>query len=132
MVALNQMKLLISLAQIDGVVAPREKNFIINIGRANNVYPDQIEAMFEKSHSLIVPKDINDDEKFSYLFNMVQLMKIDERMYKEELLFCRKVAENLGYEPQAMVELLLHVTPGGMSEEEQAELKLLVQKFLKP
>jgi hypothetical protein len=31
MPALNQMKLLISLAQIDGTVAPRERNYIINI-----------------------------------------------------------------------------------------------------
>ena len=46
MPALNQMKLLISLAQIDGTVADRERNYIINIGRANNIYPDQVLPLF--------------------------------------------------------------------------------------
>lgn len=86
MEALNQLKLLISLAQIDGVVALREKNFIVNIGRANNLYPDQIDSLFERSHNIVLPQDLTDDEKFSYLISMVQLMKIDERMYKEELI----------------------------------------------
>lgn len=128
---LNKMKLLISLAQIDGAVAPREKNFIINIGRANNVYPDQLESLFERSHSIIVPNDLTPDEKFSYVFSLVQLMKIDERMYKEELLFCRKIASTLGYEQQAMLELMLHVKSVEMTEREISDLKDLVQKYLK-
>jgi hypothetical protein len=131
MPALNQMKLLISLAQIDGNVAPRERNYIINIGRANNFYPDQVQPLFEQRHTLIVPTDLTDDQKFDYLFSLVQLMKIDERMYKEEIMFCSKIAANLGYEPQVMFELLLHVKGAMMTEQEIASLKNLVQKYLK-
>lgn len=131
MPALNQMKLLISLAQIDGTVAPRERNYIINIGRANNFYPDQVQPLFEQRHTLIVPDDLADDQKFEYLFSLVQLMKIDERMYKEEIMFCSKIAANLGYEPQVMFELLLHVKAVAMTEEEMTTLKSLVQKYLK-
>ena len=109
MPALNQMKLLISLAQIDGSVALRERNYIINIGRANGFYPDQVQPLFEQRHTLIVPQDLSDDDKFNYLFSLVHLMKIDERMYKEEMMFCSKIASNPGYEPQVMFELLLHV-----------------------
>ncbi len=131
MLVLNQLKLLISLAQIDGVVAAREKNYIINIGRANNVYPDQIESLFERSHSIILPQDLTADEKFSYLISMVQVMKIDERMYKEELMFCRTIAATLGYQPQALAELLVRVTPHEMPDDEVEELKRLVQHYLK-
>lgn len=131
MPALNQMKLLISLAQIDGIVAPRERNYIINIGRANNFYPDQIHPLFDQRHTLIVPQDLTDDQKFDYLFSLIQLMKIDERMYKEEIMFCSKIAANLGYEHQVMFELLLHVKSVAMTEEEMADLKKLVQKYLK-
>lgn len=131
MPALNQMKLLISLAQIDGIVAPRERNYIINIGRANNFYPDQVQPLFEQRHTLIVPSDLTDDEKFDYLFSLVQLMKIDERMYKEEIMFCSKIAANLGYESQVMFDLLLHVKAAAMTEQEMASLKSLVQKYLK-
>ena len=131
MAALNQMKLLISLAQIDGTVAPRERNFIINIGRANNFFPDQVVPLFEQRHNLIVPEDLTDDQKFDYLFSLVQLMKIDERMYREEIMFCSKIASNLGYDQQVMFELLLHVKAVAMTEEELSELKKLVQKYLK-
>ncbi|HEY5917246.1 MAG TPA: hypothetical protein VIU13_07595 [Chryseolinea sp.] len=125
------MKLLISLAQIDGTVAPRERNFIINIGRANNFYPDQVVPLFDQRHNLIIPEDLGDDQKFDYLFSLVQLMKIDERMYREEIMFCSKIAATLGYDQQVMFELLLHVKSVAMTEEEVVELKKLVQKYLK-
>jgi len=131
MPALNQMKLLISLAQIDGTVAPRERNYIINIGRANNFYPDQVVPLFDQRHNLIIPEDLNPDQKFDYLFSLIQLMKIDERMYREEIMFCSKIAATLGYDQQVMFELLLHVKAVAMTEEEMAELKKLVQKYLK-
>ena len=124
------MKLLISLAQIDGTVADRERNYIINIGRANNVYPDEVKPLFDKRHDLIVPEDLSDDRKFDYLFSLVQLMKIDERMYKEEIMFCSKIASNLGYDQEVMFELLLNVKAAAMGADEVSRLKTLVQKYL--
>ena len=114
MSALNHLKLLISLAQIDGKVAERERNFITSIGKANDVAADLIQPLFDQRHDLVVPPDLTDDQKFDYLLSLVQLMKIDERMYKEEMLFCAKIAENLGYSKDVMFELLLHVTGGVM------------------
>jgi hypothetical protein len=54
-------------------------------------------------------------------------MKIDERMYREEIMFCSKIAATLGYDQQVMFELLLHVKAAAMTEGEMAELKKLVQ-----
>jgi uncharacterized tellurite resistance protein B-like protein len=131
MSALAQLKLLISLAQIDGKVAERERNYITNIGRANNIPLGDITALLDQRHALIIPKDLSDDQKFEYIFSLVQLMKIDERMYKEEMLFCSKIAENLGYENQVMFELLLHVKAGVMEKDEIINLKEVTQKHLK-
>lgn len=128
---LAQMKLLINLARIDGTVAERERNYIVNIGRANGIYPDQVEPLFEQRHELIVPTDLNDDQKFNYIFSLVQLMKIDERMYKEEILFCSKIASKLGYDQEVMFDLMLHVR-AVMENNEMEELKRLTAKFLKP
>lgn len=131
MSALAQLKLLISLAQIDGKVAERERNFINSVGKLNDISQDEIETLFEQRHALIVPLDLTDDQKFEYLFSLVRLMKIDERMYKEEMLFCSKIAENLGYESQVMFELLLHVKPGVMEKDEILNLKEVTQRHLK-
>lgn len=131
MSALSQLKLLISLAQIDGKVAERERSYITNIGMANALSSTDIEQLLEQRHQLIIPKELSDDEKFEYIFSLVQLMKIDERMYKEEMLFCTKIAENLGYDSQVMFELLLHVKPGVMEKDEIINLKEVTQKHLK-
>ncbi|HEY0655234.1 MAG TPA: TerB family tellurite resistance protein [Chryseosolibacter sp.] len=131
MSALAQMKLLINLAQIDGSVAEREQNYIVNIGRANGIYPDEIRPLFNQTHDNLIPDNLARDEKFKYIFSLVQLMKIDERMYKEEILFCSSVATKLGYAKEAMFELLLHVRPGGMSDAELKHLQSLTEKHLK-
>ena len=131
MAALPQMKLLINLAQIDGIVADRERNYIINIGRANGLYPDEVVPLFDQRHELIIPDDLTNDQKFNYIFSLIQLMKIDERMYREELLFCGKIATNLGYRSEVLFDLLLHVKSFQMTDSEMADLKAMVQKNLK-
>ena len=129
--ALNKLKLLISLAQIDGVVAAQETHFIMNIGKANGLNETEIESLFDRAHALVVPGNLTDDDRFNYLLTMVQLMKADEKMFKEELLFCKKMAENLGYEAQALFDMLLHVKSSDMDAQEKEALKQTVAKYLK-
>lgn len=130
MALIDQMKLLISLAQIDGTVAAREKNFIRNIAHANGLGDSEIDPLFDQRHPVIIPEDLDEDEKFNCIFNLVQLMKIDERMYKEELLFCSKIAANLGYDKQVMFDLVLHVKSSTMDQKEKDDLKELVRKYM--
>jgi hypothetical protein len=127
---LAQMKLLINLARVDGTVAEREKNYILNIGRANGIYPDQVLPLFNQQHPTIVPKGLTQDQKFDYIYSLVQLMKIDERMYKEEIVFCSDVASRLGYNKQVMFDLMLHVKTPDMSQKDISLLKELVERHL--
>lgn len=129
MSALAQLKLLIALAQIDGTVADRERNYIINIGRAHGLYPDEIIPLIDQKHELIIPENLSPDEQFNFLFTFVQLMKIDERMYREELLFCSKIATKLGYEQQVMFDLLLNVKATDMNDADIQEVKKIVEKY---
>ena len=131
MQALKKLKLLISLAQIDGVIAEQEMQYILNIGKANGLQAAEIESLVDRVHALVVPVDLNDDDRFNYLLSMVQLMKADEKMFKEELLFCKKMAGNLGYDPQALFDMLLYVKSSEMSDQEKADLKASIAKYLK-
>jgi uncharacterized tellurite resistance protein B-like protein len=128
--ALSRMKLLISLAKIDGQVADKEKNHLITIGRANGIYPDEIYPLFTQTHEVVVPGNLSDDQKFDLIFSLIQLMKLDERMYREEIKFCGQVAGRLGYNKQVMFELLSHVKSGAMQADEMDSLKKLTQAFL--
>lgn len=126
-----QLKLMIGLAQIDGTFVEHEKIFIRNIGRANGLSDSDIDPLFDQRHSVIVPNDLNTEQKFNCLFNLVQLMKIDQQLYKEELLFCSKIATVLGYEREVMAELMLNVKPRLMTAEEIESLKNSTAKYLK-
>lgn len=128
---LSRMKLLINLAKADGQVADKEKNHLINIGRANGIYPDEIYPLFTQNHQVIVPEHLSDDQKFDLIYSLIHLMKLDERMYREEIIFCGEVAGRLGYDKQVMFELLAHVKSGGIDTSAMESLKAITQKFLK-
>lgn len=129
MASLDQLKLLINLARIDGGVADREEKYIYNIGSANGLSEEAIRNLFSTNHEIIVPTDLNADQKFNYILSLVQLMKIDERLYKEEILYCSKVAARLGYNQDVMFDLMLHVR-SAMRANELEELKKLTAKYL--
>lgn len=126
---LNQLKLLINLAYIDGGVGEKEEKYIYNIGAANGVPPDTIKSILSSRHDVIVPTNLSNDQKFNYIFSLVQLMKIDERLYKEEIRYCSKVASKLGYNEAVMFDLMLHVR-SVMEENEMEALKKLTTKYL--
>lgn len=126
-----QMKLLVSLAQVDGKVADRERNYILNIGKANGISTDKVHQMIEEQHDVIVPQGLSPDEKFNYIYTLVQLMKIDERMYQEEIRFCSTIATRLGYDQHVLFDLMLNVKANEMDESEVNNLKALTQKHLK-
>lgn len=129
--SLSQMKLLINMARVDGNVGEREKNYIINIGRANGIYPDQITSLLNQHHDLIIPKNMTPEQRFDYLISVVQLMKIDERMYKEEIVFCSEIANRLGYDKQVLFELMLNVKSVEMSNEEKSNIRKITDKYVK-
>ncbi len=129
MAVLNQLKLLINLARIDGGVAEKEEKYIYNIGAANGLSQNDIRPLLKDDHDVIVPYGLNNDQKFEYIFSLVQLMKIDERLYKEEIRYCSKVASKLGYNEAVMFDLMLHVKEA-MGPNELEELKKLTLKYL--
>ena len=130
MALLEQLKLLFNLARIDGDMAEREKTYIINIGKANGFPESSVSTLFYQTHEIIIPDNLTDDQRFEYIFSLVQLMKIDERLYQEEIKFCWKIAARLGYEQDVLFELMLKVKSGGNDDDKMA-LKQLTKQYLR-
>lgn len=127
--ALAQLKLLINLARVDNEVVEKEKNYILNIGKANGLQPEEITPLFTRGHEFVVPDNLTESQRFEYIFSLVQLMKIDERLYKEEIRYCARVASKLGYEQGIIFDLMLHVR-AVMEKNELEELRKLTAKYL--
>lgn len=130
MALLQQLKLLVNLARIDGDMAEREKEYILNIGKANGFPESSVSTLFYGSHEVVIPENLTPDERFDYLFSLVQLMKIDERLYRQEMQFCSKIAERLGYSHDVMFDLLTHINSTTEKKEQQA-LRALFDQYLK-
>jgi hypothetical protein len=130
MAHLDQLKILVNLARLDGEIAPREREFIITIGKANGFPESSVATLFYESHDLIFLEHLTAEQKFNYIFSLVQLMKIDERIYKDEIKYCSDIASKLGYDKQVMFELMLKVRSTAMEKNEMDALQNLINTHL--
>lgn len=101
----EQLKILIKLATIDNELAEKEANLIEKIGKANGITEDEIYALMKNPEPFKNLDTLSDDQRFEYLYNIIQLMKIDGKVYKSEIVFCQNIAERLGYKKKAVAEL---------------------------
>lgn len=129
---IQQLRLLINLARADGEVAKKERQFIINIGQANHLLITEILPLFSDEHPAVVPAHLSDQEKFEFILHLVQLMKIDDKIYREEMKYCAEVASKLGYRKEVLFELILQVKAAGMSKNEEEALRKLTTTYLRP
>ena len=81
----THLNLLVQLAKIDRVVVQDEIDLIKQIGKANGMSSDDISACFEDPTLIEDLDTLSNDEKYEYIYSIVKLMKIDGRLYKEEL-----------------------------------------------
>jgi uncharacterized tellurite resistance protein B-like protein len=130
MIVLEQLKLLVNLARMDGELAIIERNYIINIGKGHGFPESSVETLFYDSHETILAEDLTPKQRFNYLFNLVQLMKIDEKLYQEEIKFCANIATRLGYKSEIMFDLLLKVKSGPMDQKDIDALQESTAKYL--
>jgi hypothetical protein len=125
------LNLLVQLAKIDGVVVQDEIDLIKQIGQANGMSSDEISQCFDDPDMIEDFDKISDDEKYEVVYNIVQLMKIDGRLYKEEIAFCAKVASKLGYNEEVLLELMLKIYSDPQITIDKPTLKTAIQKYLK-
>lgn len=127
----THLNILVQLARIDGVVVQDEIDLIKQIGKANGMSSEEISQCFEDPELVENLDQISDDEKYEFIYNIVQLMKIDGRLYKEEIAFCAKMASRLGYDEEVLLELMLKIYSDPEITTDKPTLKSTIQKYLK-
>ncbi|MEQ8881288.1 MAG: TerB family tellurite resistance protein [Cyclobacteriaceae bacterium] len=127
----THLNLLVQLAKIDGVVVQDEIDLIKKIGKANGMSSEEISECFEDPTLIEDLDHLTADEKYDYIYNIVQLMKIDGRLYKEEIRFCAKVISKLGYQEDVLRELILKIYSDENISTDKSSLKETIQQYLK-
>ena len=128
----EQLNVLIQLAASDSNVADKEAKLIQMIGISNGIPKEEIDEMLKNpAKPLGDLGTLTDDQKFEYLYQVVQMMKIDGQVFKSEIVFCEEMAERLGYKKGVIGELSSKIYSDPSITSDRDALRKKAQKYLK-
>jgi len=125
----SKLSVLVQLANIDEDFAGEERSLIYMIGKANGVSQAEIDDLVENPEPLPPLSTMTEDDKFEYLFHLVQLMKIDSQVYISEIKFCEELAERLGFKRTVISELSSRIYSDPAISADVQSLKRSMRKY---
>lgn len=126
------LNILVQLAKVDGIVVQEEVDLISEVGKANGMTDEEIASCYDEELPIGDLSDIDDDEKYDLIYSIVQLMKIDGKLYNEEIKFCARMSAKLGYEEDVLFELMLKIYADPDLCADKESLKKQIQEYLIP
>ena len=126
----EQLNMLINLAASDGIVAEKESRHIQSIGQAAGVSKEDIDDKMKNPEPVGDLSHLTEDQRFEYLFNIIQLMKIDGQVFKSEIVFCEDMAVKLGYKKKVVGELSTRIYSDPSITASRDELRSKAKKYL--
>ncbi len=128
------LEVLLRLALIDKNFDDQERDMIRMIASANGVSKKETEEIIsislkDKRDEPIALPTLSDDEKFEYLYNIVQLMKIDSKVYLSEINFCENMAVRLGFNKNVIGRLSRQIFSDPSITADKEQLKIAVLEF---
>ncbi len=83
---------------------------IYALGKGNRMPEKEIDEVLNvhlrhARHELPDIENLDENDKFEYLYNIVQLMKVDEKVYLSEIRFCQNLAVKLGFNKKVVGDL---------------------------
>lgn len=125
----SQLSALIALANIDGDFDGEEKTQIYMLGKANGMSKEEVDNLIDNPVPLPPVSTMTPDEKFDYLYNIVQLMKIDSQVYLSEIKYCEDLAEKLGFKRKVISKLASRIYSDPSITANIAALKKAIKKY---
>lgn len=131
----TQLKALVQLAVIDEKFDKSEEMHIMAIGKANKVPQAEIEKIIQDglrqkaNQEKLDFSSLTFEQKFEYLYNIVQLMKIDHEVFLSEIRFCEGMAERLGFDKKVISQLSKGIYGDPSITSNREKLKEQVKKY---
>lgn len=129
-----QISILIQLSLVDRQLSPSEKRMIYALGEAGGMPKSEIDDLFEnllreRVHELPSVQNLSDDDKFEYLYTLIQLMKVDKKVYLSEIKFCEELATKLGFKKQVVSALSSRIFGDSALSADKQTLLSIVEKY---
>lgn len=130
----NHLRSLVQMAITDQSFDERERALIYSIGKANRIAESEIDAlvndvMQKKGEYKISFSALSFDEKFEYLYNIIQMMKIDNQVFLSEIKFCKGMAKKLGFDEKVVSKMSSKIYSDPSITSDIDALKRAVKKF---
>ena len=106
----KHLRVLIRLSMVDNDFDETEKNYIYSIGKVHNISEREVNEMIkevsnDKNPEPIHYQALSAEERFAFLYDAIQVMKIDRVIHMSEIKFCERIAERIGYQTQVIKSL---------------------------
>lgn len=127
------LNILVMMAKIDGETDQAELELIRQIGASSNVSSEDIEEIIDNTEAdQTVPSlnNLSKKEKVELMTNLVLVMKIDGRIDKEEMRFCFQVIKKMGYNEDALFDLVSTTYLDPKQEINREDIKKRAEKYL--
>ena len=105
----QMLNLLVRLATIDNELAGRESKWLMQLGQKWGLSADDIAEAFRNPLEPTDYTNLAEEERFEYLYNLIQLMKIDGKVFMSEIEYCERLANKLGYKSGVIKALSGHI-----------------------
>ncbi len=131
---LIQLDHLIRLALVDHDFSLQERQQIMAVAKANKIPEEEVNNLIEqhlnsKEEIAMEIPSLSSEERFEYLYNIVQLMKIDSEIFLSEIRFCENMAVKLGYNKKVISELSKRIFSDPTITADRDRLRKIVEKF---
>lgn len=127
----DQLNILVQLASSDGMIAEKELRLIKTIGEAHELTAEEIDELIKDPKPIANLEYLSDDQKFEFLYNVIQLMKADGQVFKSEIVFCEDMAERLGYNRKVVAELSSKIYSDPTITADRNSLKEKAKKYIR-
>lgn len=127
----KQLSLMIQLAISDNQLVEREERLIYNIGKLHGISEAEIKELIKKPEPIEPVEALSNDEKFQYLYMVIQMMKVDRQIFKSEIEFCKNLAEKLGFRKGVVAELSSKIYSDPTITADRDALKKSAFRYLK-
>ena len=126
----KQLNTMVQLGSSDGLMSEKEVRIVQMLGSINGMSDEEIDEVINNPK----PKEdltmLSDDQKFEYIYSLVQLMKADGQVFKSEIAFCEDMAHELGYKKSVIGELSSRIYSDPTITADREKLKERAQKYL--
>ena len=121
---------MIQLAISDNELAEREEKLIFGLGKLNGMSEDEIKHLIKNPEPIGPVEALSNDEKFQYLYMVIQMMKVDGQIFKSEIEYCKTLASKLGFKKKVVAELSSKIYSDPTITADRNELKQKAFKYL--